>query len=326
MAVPQLLERQLEKSGHPAYIYDGPDGELVSIRFAQYVRTVQAASAIIYRNMASLTVDNKSPVVGIFAVLDSISYCMMASAIMRLGLVPFCISPRNATASLANLLAETGAVAVYVSSDTAMQGVMAEAFAISGNTLPVFEALTFEKLQDNLTALPVPAILSLPMDGTAIILHSSGSTSIFSKPVYMSHRLLVHHAFGPHTGEDDYCGRVVAAHNLPNFHGLGICLATWPASSGMIIAVLRPTSPPTVATPENTLNGILTTKPNIIFSTLALIEIWSRSAIGLSAMQSAHRVVYAGATLDNGTGERLVSQGAGLCSAYGSCVFRRVPR
>jgi hypothetical protein len=93
---------------------------------------------------------------------------------MRLGLVPFCISPRNATASLANLLAETGAVAVYVSSDTAMQGVMAEAFAISGNTLPVFEALMFEQLQDNLTALLVPAILSLPMDSTAIILHSSG--------------------------------------------------------------------------------------------------------------------------------------------------------
>ncbi|KAJ7270500.1 hypothetical protein C8J57DRAFT_1321934, partial [Mycena rebaudengoi] len=88
----------------------------------------------------------------------------------------------------------------------------------------------------------------------------------------------------------------------------------------MIIAVLRPTSPPTVATPENTLNGIVATKPDIIFSTPALIEIWSRSAIGLSAMQSAHRVVYAGATLDKSTEERLFLQGVGLCSAYGSCV------
>jgi hypothetical protein len=70
MTVPQLLERQLEKSpDHPAYFYDGPDSELVSIRFAQYVRTVQAASAIIQRDMAPLIVDDKSPVVGIFAVL-----------------------------------------------------------------------------------------------------------------------------------------------------------------------------------------------------------------------------------------------------------------
>jgi acyl-CoA synthetase (AMP-forming)/AMP-acid ligase II len=97
----------------------------------------------------------------------------MAGAVMRLGLVPFCISPRDAAASLANLLAQTGAVAVYVSSDNMMQSVLSEALAISGKTLPVFDALTFEQLQDKLFALPVPVIPSVPMDSTAIILHLS---------------------------------------------------------------------------------------------------------------------------------------------------------
>jgi hypothetical protein len=70
LTLPQLLDRQFEQSPHhTAYIYDAPDGEIISISFAQYIRTVYAACRRILRDTVphTSTANGQCPVIGIFA-------------------------------------------------------------------------------------------------------------------------------------------------------------------------------------------------------------------------------------------------------------------
>lgn len=103
---------------------------------------------------------------------------MMVAAVMRAGMVPFCISPRNAPASLANLLKQTNTAAVYTSSD--LGRVMSEGLVIYASPLPVFDAPTFEGLQCDLeeSSETLPSVPTAAMDSTAMIIHSSGKLSL----------------------------------------------------------------------------------------------------------------------------------------------------
>jgi acyl-CoA synthetase (AMP-forming)/AMP-acid ligase II len=107
---------------------------------------------------------------------------MMVTAIMRAGLVPFCISPRNAATGVADLLEKTGAAVVYVSADR--KEILAEAFEIWGKQLPVFDALRFKELHDSSKELsesgPLPSLpTTMNLDSPGMILHSSGTKPAF---------------------------------------------------------------------------------------------------------------------------------------------------
>jgi acyl-CoA synthetase (AMP-forming)/AMP-acid ligase II len=101
---------------------------------------------------------------------------MLAAAVMRANMVPFCLSPRNTAAGVANLLQQANPVAVYISPD--LKNVMIEALSTCGMPLPVLAAPTFEQLQGDLdsesSAEPLPVLQNPSMDNTAYILHSSG--------------------------------------------------------------------------------------------------------------------------------------------------------
>ncbi|KAJ7119146.1 hypothetical protein C8R44DRAFT_737971 [Mycena epipterygia] len=244
LTIPQLLDRHLEHSpNHTAYIYDDPKGEIVSVIFSQYIRTVHAA----------------------------------------------CCAPEG----LANLLTQTKTAAVYISPDSRSKSVLSEALAIGGAQVPVFDAPTFERLQGELDALsePLPPLLSATLDSTALILHSSGKLHYSPPSLHFS---------------------ILEA----DFHGVGISLRTWPVSMGLIIAVFRPTTPPILPTPENALNALIVTKPDLVLSTPASIETWSDDPLGLKMMQSIKCLTYGGAPLNKRVGAALVSKGVVLSSTY----------
>ncbi|KAJ7314892.1 hypothetical protein DFH08DRAFT_1040384, partial [Mycena albidolilacea] len=103
---------------------------------------------------------------------------MMVAAIMRTGLVPFCISPWNAAAGVVDLLEKTGVAVVYVSADR--REILAEAFEIWGKQLPVFDTLRFEELHNSSKELsesgPLPTLpTTMNLDSPGIIIHSSGN-------------------------------------------------------------------------------------------------------------------------------------------------------
>ncbi|KAJ6500854.1 hypothetical protein C8R45DRAFT_82310 [Mycena sanguinolenta] len=323
LTLSQLLDRQfIQSPDHTAYIYDAPDGTIVSISLAQYIRTVYAACRRILRDAVPHTpvADNQGIVIGILAAIDSISYCMMVAAIMRAGFVPFCISPRNATDGVAKLLENSGTAVVYVSEDQRQN--LADALEICGKQLLVFDTLTFDELQDGLEesseSEPLPVLPVVDMDSVGLILHSSGSTSTFSKPIYFSHKIVMQYAFAPLSGSQDYCGQLVSVHTVASYHGMGVFTLTWPFAIGLIMAVLRPTTPPIACTPKNALAGILATKPDIVITSPAAIESWSDDAVGLKAMQALKVLSYFGAPLSKRVGENLVDNGVVLWSMYGT--------
>ncbi|KAJ7790623.1 hypothetical protein B0H14DRAFT_2625801 [Mycena olivaceomarginata] len=272
LTLPQLLDRQFEQSPHhTAYLYDAPGGEIISISFAQYIRTVYAACRCILHDTDTVPhtpiADGQCPVIRIFAATD-----MMVAATMRASLVPFCISPHNAAAGVADLLEKTAAV-VYVSADRKKK--LVEAFDICGKKLPVFDILTFKELQDGLDLEESSEYKSLPTLPAVIDLDSPGVPPQYSR----SQAMILHYAADPWSGSEDHCGEILGGHILPNlfvgcldsFHGMGLCLNIWPFSASLVMAVLRPSTPPIPLTPENALAGMLATKPNLVMATPAAI-------------------------------------------------------
>ncbi|KAJ7827456.1 hypothetical protein B0H13DRAFT_2119469 [Mycena leptocephala] len=262
LTFPQLLDRQLAQSPHhTAYIYDAPDGEIISISFTQYIRTVYAACRRISRETASNRPDGQSIVVGIFATAG-----MMVAAIMRAGLVPFCISPGMPVLGVANLLEKTGTAAVYVSPD--LKNILMEAFEICGMQLPLQDGLG----EDESEALPTM------INSSGMILHSSGEQSVHRRAEFnlfipdYSHTMILQYALVPWSSPEDHCGQIMIC------HGIGVFLLTWPFSTGVIVAVLRPTMPATPA-------AIIATRPDIVLASPAFIE-------------ALHRLSYIGASLN----------------------------
>ncbi|KAJ7481784.1 hypothetical protein FB451DRAFT_137298 [Mycena latifolia] len=323
LTFPQLLEHHLAYSpNHTAYIYDDPQGNTISVSFARYITTVHAGCRRVLREVLPIrNSDNgKGLVVGILATTDTISYCMLVAAVMRAGMVPFCLSPRSAPESLATLLLQTETPAVYVSQDSLTQDLLSEALELCGTQVSTCAAPTFEALQGEAhsESEALPPIQAVAFESTALILHSSGSTSIFSKPIYVSHTILLQYAGVPWSSTEDHCGQIVGTHNFSNFHGIGLFIGTWPFTTGLIMAILRPTIPPMPPTPENALTGIRATKPDLVLAPPASIEAWSEDPAGIEAMKSLKALSYIGAPLSKRTGDTLVSKGVVLCSAYGS--------
>ncbi|KAJ7612077.1 hypothetical protein FB45DRAFT_1065470 [Roridomyces roridus] len=319
LTIPQLIELQLEQSpDHPAFIYDDPNGDIVSVTFTQYIRTVHAAARRFLRDNAPKGIDGKPTVVGLLVNTDSLSFFSMCAGLMRAGMLPFNISPQNSASSLAHLLKETNTAAIYVTSD--LRPLVSEALGIHGGSLPVFDSFTFESMQGELDAVATESLPPTPdvLDSTAVIIHSSGSTSTLSQPIYLTHRLLLQYAISPIYGHEDRCGQVFGAHTLPIFHATGVFLLSLPFTVGITIAVPRRTVPHTHPTAEDATKAMLATKPDLVLATPAFIERWSEDPTAIQVLRSLKGLQYGGASLSKHVGDALFAQGVALCCGYGS--------
>jgi len=110
---------------------------------------------------------------------DTISYFSLIVGIMRLGLAPFPISVRNSPAGVAHLISKTHVIQVFVSSDPAMQRLLAESQEfLGGNEIESLPMVQFTDISDEGNAMardePSIPVGKLELDNVSCFLHSSG--------------------------------------------------------------------------------------------------------------------------------------------------------
>ncbi|KAF9056719.1 hypothetical protein BDP27DRAFT_1373282 [Rhodocollybia butyracea] len=226
---------------HPVFRYmtDNHQG-IRTIFWNEAVRAFYAASLFV---RAMVKTDAVNPVVSILASLDPITYFALVEGIMRAGYTPFPISTRNSDIAIAHLLKTTDSQHLFVSQDIAMQELAAKACSrlvpvdgdVNGkakqNPITIFSTPVFEDLfQEQGSKLESSTIIKT--ERTAIILHSSGSTSVFPRPIGISHRDFLSRG-KVHFQAHDYCGEIMSIAGIPMYHIMGLGRMVETAKTGI---------------------------------------------------------------------------------------------
>ncbi|RXW20332.1 hypothetical protein EST38_g5522 [Candolleomyces aberdarensis] len=263
------------------------------------------------------TLPSKPTVVAILAVVDQLSYFSLIAGIIRAGYCAFPISPRNSDAAVANLLQKSGAAFMLVSHDKPMQKLAQAASQLLDRDMPFMDIPSFQEIYEQAEITEAPPSLHSKSDETALILHSSGSTS-FPKPIYLSHRNLLQWGLQPWYGEVDLSGRILSNHALPFFHAMGVVSLCWAMTTGVTLSNFAPKSPPHVPTPESMFESIVATKSQLLFCVPTFLEEWAQNEEKVAYLKGLDAILFGGAPIHKQTGDALHEQGVKLYPFYGA--------
>ncbi|KAI0058351.1 acetyl-CoA synthetase-like protein [Artomyces pyxidatus] len=331
--LPEAFDHHAKNSpDHPLFVFADSATTNRKITYSEAWRMIKRAAMIIRghhdRSAARYTAQegvrplNQGPTIGILASADSISYFTALVASMRLGFVPFPISTRNSPVALAHLVKDSHVIQLFVSPDSAMQRLSADAVALlenDGVSVEVLPMIQFEDISDenNLNTEPDCQFGKLKADDIVVMLHSSGSTA-FPKIIPMSNRSILQFASTPLHGERNLCCKILAVHILPIYHIMGMAGVLLAATTGMTAAVFKPSSPPTIPTPERYLEDALATNSTVLFTVPSFIEAWFRNPVHVQSTTAFEVILYSGAPLNQLVGEQLVKMGIALFPFYGT--------
>ncbi|KAA1471161.1 acetyl-CoA synthetase-like protein [Dentipellis sp. KUC8613] len=326
LTIPELYEFHADHSPeHPLFVYTDENGKDVTINYRHAWVSIKRASQIVWdlSQRSQINAREDKRVIGILATADTVTYVSLFLGIMRLGFVPFLISVRNSPAAIAHLVKSEGVQDIIVSSDTSMHHLYHEAtqlLAQDGTTVRMLPMVTFEDLygpreEQAQQASDFP-LRKLQLDEVALIMHSSGSTA-FPKAVKMTHRAYLQWGNYVAYGEVDMCGRRISTQALPIFHALGINIVAFASCSGIVLACYRPSLPPVVPTAENLLESIVSLRCDVGLCVPLYVEIWACNHHNVSILKNLKALIYAGASLNQDTGNKLVSAGVNLMPFYG---------
>ncbi|KAF6743956.1 hypothetical protein DFP72DRAFT_1079255 [Ephemerocybe angulata] len=273
---------RLHNPTHPIFCWDTDDG-VHSLTWA----TASQGIHNVARRVAS-AVGSTRTVVAILAVTDQISYFALIAGIIRAGHCAFPISPRNSDAAVATFCTRQALSMFFVSGDRAIQKLA-------------------QSTQGQLDGDSVVILGDIGRDATALILHSSGSTS-FPKPIHLSHRNLVRMGPGNHTlARVDINGRILSNHSPPLFR--------------VILSNFAPGSPPQVPTPESTFESIVPSNSQLVFCVPTFLEEWGQDddKVEFSEENRCNQVqMFGGAPIRQTTGDALYGKGVKLFPFYGA--------
>ncbi|KAH8110855.1 acetyl-CoA synthetase-like protein [Phellopilus nigrolimitatus] len=325
LSLPALYDWQAEHSPkHPLFVFEDVPGSQRTILWEEGAQGVHRATRFVRQAVGNPPASNgggKPPVIAVLASSDTITFSVFIVGAMRTGCTIFCISPRNSSAAVTTLLAQTGAAHLFVSADASLQTLASAALddlsaesPVQKHEMAVFEDFFPTKGCDpDFTPEPLAEI---DMDAPAAIFHSSGSTA-FPKPINFTHRALIWAAVSVCFTETDIAGTVLGCHSIAMFHGMGLFVLFEAAACGITAAVFKPHFPPTVPNPANVIEGIITSKSDYIFSTPTFPETWSHDSAHVDALAKMRGIIYSGGPLSKEAGNHLASKGVHIFTIYG---------
>ncbi|KAF8898448.1 acetyl-CoA synthetase-like protein [Infundibulicybe gibba] len=322
--LPEIYEWQAKHSPeHRLFIYANGEGIIKSICWSEAVRAVRRGASIM-RNRMGWKPGSEAHVIAILSASDTITYHTIAMGILRAGYAAFFISPRNSAVAIAHLIDKANVKHIIVGREQNLIDLANESLDVhrhaypdaryrpDSSPSPLFEDLFLSpgEVED------IPFENKRP-EATAVILHSSGSTS-FPKPVPLTNRRLIELAIPPWFGDRDLTGKVFGFHSTPMYHGMGTFMLCWPPSCGLTIAVFEPKSPAQLPTPDNTFHGALTTDSDVVLCVPAIVEAWSHNQDHVDWLATRIGLIFSGGPLNKSIGDYLVSRGVSISSLYGS--------
>ncbi|KAF7979277.1 hypothetical protein HWV62_42970 [Athelia sp. TMB] len=320
LTITEIFDFHAEHSSrHPIFVHSDQQGNVREVLWPEAVRAMHRAGRIIRSQLDEKYLALGRPVVAVLAMADSITFTAVLMGIMRANCVPFPISPRNSPAAVAHLLQETGAMHLVVGAESSMHELAAASLALFTGVHPrVSDMPTHEELycvaEDNSIFLP----LSRPaMSDSAVILHSSGSTS-FPKPIYWTQHGILQIAAQGFCADQPLTGMRFGYQALIMFHAMGWAALSWASAAGLTIAVFSPASPATLPTPETCMRGLRDTKCDVVSCVPTFIETWSHNPEDVETLKSLKCVITGGGPLNKGVGDSLTRQGVALALIYGS--------
>ncbi|KAK0207554.1 NRPS-like enzyme [Armillaria fumosa] len=317
LTVPELFDYNgFHSAKHPLFRYDSPEnGNFRSITWEEGAAAFHVAGHYFREHIN----DETPVVVGILANTDSITYFTVLVGIMRLGKIPFPISPRNSVAAIIHLMKSTNSKYLVVSGDATLQRladvVCRESLAderIVTISMPRFTDLYSSELR---SCQPLPPVRP-EWSQTAVILHSSGTTR-FPSPIYTTQMILLQNVTRPNYGEIDLCGEIVGAQVVPLYHTMGFTSILLSVGTGAVIACFPPVEPPIIPTAERFLSSVIGTGSTIVFSVPAFLENWARDFRTIEALKSTTAVTFAGGPLEKIAGDTLAANGILIVSVFG---------
>ncbi|KAI0058355.1 acetyl-CoA synthetase-like protein [Artomyces pyxidatus] len=331
----EMVEYHAQRSPeHPLFVFAQGAGTVRTITYSEAWRMVKRAAAIIHghcRRWQSEGADiidgdlkfssDKRPTIGILASVDTISYFATLIGTMRLGFVPFPISVRNSSVGVAHLVRNSRVTQLLVSPDPAIQRLVAGGISLleqDGIHVEVFQMIQFADISDEGydDGEPNTVFPKVTLDDITCIMHSSGSTA-FPKIIPISNRTLIQWGMIPLHGEVDLCCNTIGVHTSPVFHVMGVANVPMAVTTGMILSVFEPSSPPIIPTPARYLDDLLTTKASVIYCVPSLIEAWFKDQANIPLMTAFKAVIYAGAPMHRHVGDQLAKMGVLLSPFYG---------
>ncbi|KAF8510926.1 hypothetical protein BU17DRAFT_55015 [Hysterangium stoloniferum] len=321
LVVPQWIQFNGQNSpNHPVFVYSSlQDTAIQTITWSEFAQAVNVAANLVRARIGEDTMA-RSPVIAILANLDTITYHTLLWGIITAGGTAFPISTRNSPTIVLDLVRKTMSEGLFVDLDAPSNKVTSSALQYHTVLLqiPSFSDLYFYEgdTPTHINAWSQTKIEEI-LDTSAVVLHSSGTTSLPS-PIHVSHRTLLQWSRNTNIGGADMSKHRIAVHGLPVFHAMGYFVISWAARTGMSVAVFPPCDPPIAPSYANLLEAAIACQSTVMFSVPIFIEIWSRNAEDVERLRKLNGIMFGGGPLEKTVGDTLSRNGVTLVGLYGT--------
>ncbi|EKM51563.1 uncharacterized protein PHACADRAFT_212203 [Phanerochaete carnosa HHB-10118-sp] len=273
---------------------------------------------------------NDGDVVGVLLHTDTILYAAVVLGVLRAGLVPYVISPRNSAQAICQLLDATSSKCVISQASlvTLVSHIRADRDAkdlpLDVREMPALSVL-FPALSDSVEDGLTPFQSDTPADihGTAMFLHSSGSTG-FPKTILFTHYQLLKWSRLNVTLGSSLRRIRNGSMGLPTFHAVGmfqhVCNPLMSGSGTVVYAPQYPAAP-TAPHPQSMYELAKLSGCTAMSLVPSVLEAWSKSEEKVQFMSTLRLVTFAGGPLSQAVGDRLEAAGVPLRSLYGGTEF-----
>ncbi|CAL1703594.1 unnamed protein product [Somion occarium] len=305
-------------------------GESTSVSFLEFAK---ATHSIAHTLRPGRTGDD-GEIVAVLIHCDNILYLALLAGMVRAGLIPFPMSPRNSPEAVVNMLEKTNCHRIITSPLVApVTSAVQTLLAAKNYDLKVIELPSLRSTFPSLFSKDGEVLLEVALypptkktpnpDDVVLILHSSGSTG-FPKPIPQTQKTVLQWCATPVISDLRGMGVGTGGAMLPTFHTMGIYVQFYqPLTTGGFVGLYTPQepAPPVVPTPQNLLNVMKVTGCSEAGVVPAFIEAWAQSPETIEYLASLKVLTYAGGPLSEVNGKKLAAAGVRLVSIYGGTEF-----